>query len=120
MLGYQLYTTRSSAVVGLWVGWLFCDQAGVTITSAYSAELFPTAFRSAAAGALYVARFGGGAVGLLTEGALYEVTSSHWGAIRMLTVCWLLAALLMYLLFPETAGRELEEIAPEPPHASGL
>jgi MFS family permease len=114
VLGYQLYTTRTGAVVGLWVGWLFCDQAGVTITSVYSAELFPTAFRAAAAGALYIARFGGGAVGLLAEGALYGVTSSHWGAIRILTLFWLLAAALMYLLFPETAGRELEEIAPEP------
>jgi len=37
---------------------------------------------------------------------------SHWTAIRMLTLCWLFTAALMYLLFPETARRELEEIAP--------
>jgi putative MFS transporter len=111
-LAYQLYTIGTGAVVLLWIGWLFCDQAGVTVTSAYSAELFPTAFRSAAAGALYVARFAGGALGLLCEGILYGVMGSHWGAIRMLTLCWLFSAALMYLLFPETARRELEEIAP--------
>jgi MFS family permease len=111
VLAYQLYTIRSGAIVILWIGWLFCDQAGVTITSAYSAELFPTSFRAAAAGLLYVARYGGGALGLLEEGIMYGLTGSHWSAIRILTVCWLVAAALMYLLFPETARRELEEIA---------
>jgi putative MFS transporter len=111
VLAYQLYTIRTGSVVILWIGWLFCDQAGVTITSAYSAELFPTSFRAAAAGALYVARYAGGALGLLAEGILYGLTGSHWSAIRILAIGWLLAAALMYLLFPETARRELEEIS---------
>jgi MFS family permease len=112
ILAYQLYTIPTGAVVILWIGWLFCDQAGVTVTNAFSAELFPTAFRAAAAGTLYVARYAGGALGLLAEGILYGVTGSHWAAIRILTLCWLFTAALMYLLFPETARRELEEIAP--------
>jgi len=112
VLAYQLYTLRTGAVVILWIAWLFCDQAGFTVSSAYSAELFPTSFRAAAAGALYVARYAGGALGLLEEGILYGITGSHWSAIRMLSICWLVAAALMYLLFPETARRELEEIAP--------
>jgi MFS family permease len=112
VLAYQLYTIRTGAVVILWIGWLFCDQAGMTVSNAYSAELFPTTFRSAAAGALYVARYSGGALGLLGEGMLYGIMGSHWVAIRMLTLCWLFTAALMYLLFPETARRELEEIAP--------
>lgn len=111
ILAYQLYTIRTGAVVILWIGWLFCDQAGVTVTNAYSAELFPTTFRSAAAGVLYVARYSGGALGLLGEGMLYGLLGSHWAAIRILTLCWLFTAALMYLLFPETARRELEEIA---------
>jgi len=111
VLAYELYTIRTGAVVILWIGWLFCDQAGVTVTNAYSAELFPTSFRSAAAGALYVARYGGGALGLFAEGMLYGVIRSHWGAIRILTLFWLFTAASMYLLFPETARRELEEIA---------
>ena len=112
VLAYQLYTIRIGVIVLLWIGWLFCDQAGATITNAYSAELFPTSFRAAAVSSLYVARYAGGALGLFGEGLLYGVFGSHWPAIKMLTVCWLAAAALMYLLFPETARRELEEIAP--------
>jgi MFS family permease len=114
VLAYQLYTIGTGPVVIPWIGWLFCDQAGVTMTSAYSAELFPTSFRAAAAGALYVARFAGGAVGLLGEGMLYRIMGSHWAAIRILATFWLISAALMYLLFPETARRELEEIAASP------
>lgn len=114
VLAYGFYSIGTGAIVLLWIGWLFCDQAGMTVTSAYSAELFPTAFRSAATSTLYVARYGGGAVGLLLEGILYGVFGSQWGAIRALTSVWLMAAALMYLLFPETARRELEEIAPTP------
>jgi len=108
---YELYLIRNGAVVILWIGWLFCDQAGVMVTNAYSAELFPTRFRAAAAGTLYVARYAGGALGLLGEGILYGVMGSHWAAIRMLAMGWLVAGALIYLLFPETARRELEEIA---------
>jgi putative MFS transporter len=111
VFAYQLYVISSGAVVILWIGWLFCDQAGFTVSSAYSAELFPTEFRAAAAGLLYVARYGGGALGLLGEGMLYGLMGSHWAAIRLLAMCWLVAAALMYLLFPETARLELEEIA---------
>lgn len=114
VLAYQLYTIGTGAIVILWIGWLFCDQAGFIVTSAYSAELFPTSFRAAAAGALYVARYAGGAIGLLGEGMLYGIMGSHWAAIRTLTTCWLISAVLMYLLFPETARRELEEIAASP------
>jgi MFS family permease len=115
IFAYQLYSTGTNAVIVLWIVWLFCDQAGMTVVNAYSAELFPTSFRSAAASALYVARYGGGAVGLLAEGLLYGVLRSHWRAIRILTVFWLLSAVIMFIVFPETARRELEEIAPEPP-----
>lgn len=114
VLAYELYSIGTGAIVMLWIGWLFCDQAGMTVTSAYSAELFPTAFRSAATSTLYVARYAGGAVGLVVKGILYNVSGSPWSAIRALTSLWLMTAVLMYLLFPETARRELEEIAPTP------
>jgi MFS family permease len=114
VFAYQLYAVRSAVVVILWIGWLFCDQAGATVTSTYSAELFPTTGRAAATGTLYVARYAGGAVGLLCEALLYGAMRSHWAAIRVLSSCWLLTAALMYFVFPETANRELEEIAPPP------
>jgi hypothetical protein len=52
-------------------------------------------------------------VGLLLESLLYRVAASHWVAIGALTVLALLGALLVARCFPETAGRTLEDIAPE-------
>ena len=100
-------------VILFWIGWLFCDQAATTVLNAYGAELFPTSHRSAAGSVLIVARYGGGAVGLLLEGLFYSAAGGHWTAIRWLLVSWFVAAIVMLLCFPETAGRELEAIAPE-------
>jgi hypothetical protein len=52
-------------------------------------------------------------VGLLLESLLYRVVASHWVAISALTILALLGALLVARCFPETAGRPLEDIAPE-------
>jgi MFS family permease len=108
-----LYSVRGNKVIGLWIVWLFCDQAASILVSAYSAELFPTSFRSSAASAILVARLTGGALGLFLEGVMYGIAGTHWGAIRVLVGFSLAAAVAMFLFFPETAGRELEEIAPE-------
>jgi len=109
----MVYSSGGRSVSAFWVGCLFCDQASITLLNAYSAELFPTSHRSAAGSLLTVARYGGGAIGLLSEGLLYNVVGNHWTAIRYLLVFWFAAAIAMLLTFPETAGRELEAIAPE-------
>jgi len=44
---------------------------------------------------------------------LFRYTLSHWAAVSYLTVFWMIAPLIMYFGFPETAGRELEAISPE-------
>jgi putative MFS transporter len=114
MAGLILYTVAGGPrVVAWWIGWLFCDQAATTLLNAYGAELFPTSQRAAAGSALTVARYGGGAVGFALEGLLYGVAEGHWNAIRYLLASGFAAALVMLLCFPETAGRELEAIAPE-------
>ena len=116
-LALCLYTggiySAGMGVVALWVTMLFCDQATQTLMNTYGAELFPTSQRAAALGAIKVMGYVGGSMGLLLEGVLYGVARSHWGAIRLLTAPWLAAAVAMYILFPETAGQELEAIAPE-------
>jgi putative MFS transporter len=109
----MVYSSGGRAVSAFWVGCLFCDQASITLLNAYGAELFPTSHRSAAGSLLTVARYGGGAMGLLAEGLFYHVAGNHWTAIRYLLIFWLVAAIVMLLGFPETAGRELEAIAPE-------
>jgi putative MFS transporter len=114
LLTLWLYTTRSNLVVCVWIVRLFFDTSAGTIMSAYSAELFPTSHRSAAASAQVVAGTTGGALGLFIEGVLYGVTGSHWSAIRALAGFWLIAPFVVLLCFPETASMELEKISPEP------
>jgi MFS family permease len=110
-----IYLARSNVVAILWIARLFFDTASGTIMSVYSAELFPTSHRSAATSAQIVAGTTGGAAGLLLEEALYAIFGSHWSAICVLTSFWAAASLAMYLYYPETAGRELEAIAPNTP-----
>jgi MFS family permease len=87
----------------------------LVVLHAYGTELFPTSHRSAASSALTVAGTLGAVIGLLLESVLYGVTGSHADAIRLLSLVSFLAAIIMFVSFPETAGRELEEIAPNNP-----
>ncbi|HXN85194.1 MAG TPA: MFS transporter [Candidatus Binataceae bacterium] len=104
-------------VVPIWVFELFFDVASSTIGFAYSAELFPTSYRSTAGSVLAVAGTTGGALGFFLEGVLYRITGSHWTAVQYLTVFWMAAPIIVFFFFPETAGRELESISPEEPGA---
>jgi sugar transport protein len=113
-----MYNSNSFIVIPAWTLQLFFDTASNTIFSAYGAELFPTSHRSTAGSALAVAGTTGGAIGLLLEGLLYHYTHSQWSAISYLVVFWMMAPIIMYFGFPETAGRELEAISPEN-HAAG-
>ena len=108
-----LVHTSFSAVIPIWIFQLFFDVASSTIAVAYSAELFPTSYRSTAGSVLAVTGTTGGALGFFLEGVLYRSTGSHWVAVRYLTVFWLMVPLIMLLFFPETAGLELETISPE-------
>ena len=108
-----IYNAPGWSVIPAWVFQLFFDTAASTIFAAYSAELFPTSHRSTAGSALAVVGTTGGAVGFLIEALLYSYTHSHWTAVTYMTVIWMLAPLIMYFGFPETAGQELEAISPE-------
>ncbi len=115
-----IFTAPGWSVVPAWIMQVFFDTASGTIMGAYSAELFPTSHRSTAGSTLAVAGTTGGALGLLLEGVLYGLTGSHWTAIRMLMVFWMLAPIAIFLFFPETAGLELEAISPEMAPATAI
>jgi MFS family permease len=100
-------------VIPIWILQLFFDVASTTILTAYGAELFPTSYRTTAGSVLSVAGTTGGALGFFLEGRLYRLTGSHWLSIRYLLAFAMIAPVIMYLFFPETAGRELESISPE-------
>ncbi len=112
LLTIWMYTAPGWSIVPAWILETFFDIASGTILNAYSAELFPTSYRSTAGSALAVAGTTGGALGLFFESVLFNVTGSHAHAICYLTVFWIISPAIMWFL-PETSGRELEEISPE-------
>ena len=113
LLTIWMYTAPGISIVPAWILELFFDIAAGTILGAYSAEMFPTSYRSTAGSALAVAGTTGGALGLFLEGVLFNLTASHARAVCYLTIFWMIAPAII-LFFPETSGRELEEISPEP------
>lgn len=111
LLGF--YNARGFAIPLLWVAAVFSILAIGILFKALGTELFPTSHRSTASGMRMVVGTLGGVAGLALEGSLYEVTGSHTAAITWMTPLLLLPPLVIALLLPETAGRELEEVSPE-------
>jgi MFS family permease len=86
---------------------------GTDVTlSAYRTELFPTSMRSSASGATNLVSVTGGIVGLMSVSALYGVVGSTWTAILIVASLSLVVPATIWFLFPETARRTLEDIAP--------
>jgi putative MFS transporter len=112
LLTIWMYTASGWSIVPVWILETFFDFAANMILSAYSAELFPTSYRSTAGSALAIAGTTGGALGLFFEGVLYNLTGSLSRSVCYLTVFWMIAPAILWF-FPETSGRELEEISPE-------
>jgi putative MFS transporter len=101
-------------VVGLlWIFMVFMSMGSDVTLATYGAELFPTSYRSTATGARSSVATLGAVVGLAGVTALFEVMGSNWAAISLLLCLGLLVPVIVALFFPETAGRTLEEIAPE-------
>jgi MFS family permease len=103
--------TGGVIMVMAWIGQLFCDTASTTLLNTFGAELFPTAQRSTATSTVTVAATLGAALGLWMESLLFVFTGSHWNAISLLTIAWIIAPFGVLLWFPETAGMELEAIS---------
>jgi putative MFS transporter len=111
VIGY--YQLSGVVLAPLWIGAVFAGIGSGVLLAAFGNELFPTSYRSTAAGARVVMGTLGGVLGLAVESALYRTLESHWTAISLLAAGALLAPLLVAALFPETARRSLEEISPE-------
>jgi MFS family permease len=107
------YNAPTSLVVPLWIVMIFALLGSNVMIAAYGAELFPTSYRSTAAGVRTSVWTLGGSGGLVLESFLYNMFGSHWSAISLLAAFAVLAPLIVAVTFPETSGRSLEEIAPE-------
>jgi MFS family permease len=106
-----LYAVIGPVAIPFFVVWMFSSVAADVVGRTYSKELFPTAVRATAAGALLVLDTTGSVAGLAAETWLYELWGAHWSAIQALAATGLLIPFIVGLAYPETAGRELEEVA---------
>jgi len=97
----------------LWIALIFFMMGTEVTIASYGTELFATRVRSTASGIRGVIATLGAAIGLAAVSALYIIVESNWLAIMILCGIGVVVPILLYFLFPETAGRRLEEIAPD-------
>jgi MFS family permease len=108
------YSASGWLIALLWVLFIFGNMGAEVTLAAYGAELFPTSQRSTASGVRAFALTLGIVSGLATVSLLFDVLGSNWSALLILAATAVLPAFVVWLVFPETSGRSLEEIAPEP------
>jgi MFS family permease len=106
----------------LWLASLTASVIGalaVPALAVYGPELFPTGQRGAANGGLQVVSVAGSSTGLLLAGWMADRLGGLGPAMAVLAIGPLVLVVLVLTLFPETAGRELEDLNPEdrPPGA---
>jgi len=108
------YRGSGFGLVALGLALVFLCVGGLMVLhTALATELFPTAFRSTAAGVREAVATVGASLGLWLLTWLYATTGSHPVSITWVLVLTPISPLIL-LFVPETARRELEEIAPEP------
>jgi putative MFS transporter len=83
------------------------------VLSAYTTELFPTSLRGMASSWATAGRVAGDAASLALGGLLLHLTGSLPPTVTMLGLGPLAAIVIYAVAFPDTHGRELEDIAPE-------
>jgi MFS family permease len=106
------YFTHGAALYGSMAGGSLLAYAVVPALAVYGGELFPTALRGRAGGALTVLAATGGLVGLGVTGVLASAIGTIGPALAVLTVGPILLVVLVARAYPETAGRTLEEMNP--------
>ncbi len=107
------YNVGGAWIPPLWISMTFSGMAGGVLLRTFATELFPTSYRSTAAGAMAVITTLGAVLGMSAESALYAVFGSHWEAISVLVLVALAGPFVVHFAFPETSGRALDEISPE-------
>jgi putative MFS transporter len=100
-------------IAPLWIAAILMVFAAEVTMSALGSELFPTSYRATASAARTVISIVAGLAGLVAESALYATLGGHASAIVWLAAVAPIGIAPLLLSIPETALRELEDIAPE-------
>lgn len=96
-----------------WIGSLVAMLGVIVSLSTFTGELFPTSYRSTAAGMQAAMMTVGSILSLAVESALYSASGSHAIAVTLMMLVMLAVPLIVAFAFPETRGLTLEQIAPE-------
>jgi putative MFS transporter len=116
-LGFFLWA-RSAVMLFVFLSLVFIGQFGSWPTlGAFGSELFPTAHRALAGAWSSMARVVGQSASFAFGALLLNVTDELSTTSVILGIGPLLGLLLIAVMFPETKGRELEEISGEAPLA---
>ncbi|MDQ6727279.1 MAG: MFS transporter [Actinomycetota bacterium] len=89
------------------------SAAAIPALGVYGPELFPTALRGRANGLVAVSSLVGSAAGLILCGVLSDRLGTIGPGMAVVSAGPLLLAVLVLAAYPETAGRELEDLNPE-------
>lgn len=107
-----------SFTVGGWTMWMLAVSGGILLALAYPAvavyrgEMFPTRRRGTAGGVIMASSLVGGSIGLILAGRLIDGPLGYGSTMMLLSIGPIVASLLVWFRYPETAHRELEEINP--------
>lgn len=113
IVAWCFFGGRGAALAPFWVLLVFFNLGTDVLLATYGAELFPTRLRATALGVRMLVGTIGGALGLALESVVFGWTGSHGSAVMVLAGLVLLAPLVILGFLPETAGRSLEDIAPD-------
>ena len=99
--------------------WVIAISGGLALGISYPAmavyrgELFPTHVRSIAGGIIMTSALIGGSIGLIGGGYVLD-NNEHYGAVMLwLALGPVIASLIVWFRYPETAHLELEDIVPD-------
>mgnify|MGYP002136234479 CR=1 FL=1 len=79
----------------------------------YRGELFPTHVRSIAGGIIMTSALIGGSIGLIGGGYVLDTGISYGTVMLWLALGPVIASLIVWFRYPETAHKELEDIVPD-------
>lgn len=89
------------------------STASIPALGVYGPELFPTSLRGRVNGLISACALLGSATGLVLAGTLGDYFGRLGPAMATLACGPIIVAAMVLILYPETAGRELEELNPE-------